>query len=434
MEIIIRLLDIASTFSEVLLLYVCAEMVCKEMEEAGRRRYLPYAGLCVVIYLTTWIIPMDTTKIIIEMIFWCLLMRAVTGEKWRNLITSFFLAFYLIVAVSFLEMTLCQLLFGANTIVIGDKAYLIWQDYVLAIIVKLFAAVWLFRYRKRFQYEIRIRDVVLLSFVTAVFFASCFSFGKEFFAGKREWYDVAGGTIATLFCLCFLLLMMFYKNNGYLREQNLLAAQQVREAQMQYQYYLEKEKQEERVRSIYHDMKNHLLVLENLQVSEETRRMAEKIRNEIAGYEDYIRSGNKILDIILKDKARRAKEMQIDFSAFADFSSASFIEPLDISTIFGNGIDNALEACGKLPPQERVITVKGCKKENFILILIENNYAQTQDFAGRGTEKDDAFLHGFGISNIERAARKYGGECRIRKKDGRFSLTVIIPCPPGWCN
>ena len=131
---------------------------------------------------------------------------------------------------------------------------------------------------------------------------------------------------------------------------------------MHYQYYLEKEKQEEKVRSIYHDMKNHLLILESGQMSDEARQMAERLRNEISDYESYIQSGNRFLDIILGDKAQKAKDGQIDFSAFVDFAEITFIDPLDISTIFGNGIDNALEACEKLPPEKRIVVVKGCKK------------------------------------------------------------------------
>ena len=45
------------------------------------------------------------------------------------------------------------------------------------------------------------------------------------------------------------------------------------------------------------------------------------------------------------------------------------------------------------------------------------------------TNKEDAFWHGFGIPNIERAVQKYEGECKIMKKNGRFTLTIIIPFP-----
>ena len=91
-------------------------------------------------------------------------------------------------------------------------------------------------------------------------------------------------------------------------------------------------KDEERVRSVYHDMKNHLLVLESKPNTDETRQMAQELRTQIADYEDYVRTGNEFLDIIMKDKAEKAREKHIDFSVAIDFKDIDFIEPLDIST------------------------------------------------------------------------------------------------------
>ena len=179
--------------------------------------------------------------------------------------------------------------------------------------------------------------------------------------------------------------------------------------QMQQKYYEDKLKDEERVRAVYHDMKNHLLVLEGAQGTEATRKMAKELRAQIVDYEDYIHTGNDFLDIIIRDKAEKSREKQIDFSAFIDFGDIDFIEPLDISTLFGNGIDNAIEASGKLPEDQRVIAVKAGRVNDFISILIENNCMEEQaaDKAGKHrTTKADSFLHGFGIVNMENAAEK----------------------------
>ena len=200
--------------------------------------------------------------------------------------------------------------------------------------------------------------------------------------------------------------------------------------EMQQKYYEDKLKDEERVRAVYHDMKNHLLVLEGSQGTEATRQMAQELRAQIADYEDYIHTGNDFLDIIIKDKAEKAREKHIDFSAAIDIGGADFIEPLDISTLFGNGIDNAIEASGKLPEEQRVIEVKAGRVNDFISILIENNCVEGQaaDKAGKHrTTKADSFLHGFGIANMEKTAEKYGGTCTTRQEDGKFTLKILIP-------
>ena len=72
--------------------------------------------------------------------------------------------------------------------------------------------------------------------------------------------------------------------------------------------------------------------------------MIEKLQSQVAMYEDYVHTGNDILDIILKEKSELAREKKIALSVTADLIGMEFIEPLDISTIFGNGLDNAIEA------------------------------------------------------------------------------------------
>lgn len=128
----------------------------------------------------------------------------------------------------------------------------------------------------------------------------------------------------------------------------------------------------------------------------------------------------------IRDKSAKAREKHIDFNAVIHFGNGDFMDPLDISTIFGNAIDNAIEASEKLPEDRRLITVKAAKVRDMLMITAENNMepgGQPHD----GTSKNDRFLHGFGIPNIRKAAEKYDGQCSISAKDGIFRLKVLIP-------
>ncbi len=206
--------------------------------------------------------------------------------------------------------------------------------------------------------------------------------------------------------------------------------QTAREAQLlarQFAYYEEKLKAEEKVRGLYHDMKNHLLLLER-QDSQEARQMAADLRRQIADYEDYVRTGNDFLDIILRDKARVAKENQIDFSAVVCFAQGSFIEPMDISTIFGNALDNALEASLALTPERRLVTVKADCVRDMLSIVIENNCLPDRTGYDK-TSKGDDFLHGFGIRNIRKTVEKYHGQCLISQENGLFRMKMLMPLP-----
>lgn len=246
------------------------------------------------------------------------------------------------------------------------------------------------------------------------------------------------------------------------------------ELEMRQAYYEEKMEDETRIRRIYHDMKNHLLVLENavpgagtavpgaenvpaggspgdtdnasaggsLADSGQTasdishggfqgpgvRASIEHLQQQLASYENYYRTGNAYLDVIIRDKAKAAREKQIDFTAVIHFEDGAFLDPLDISTIFGNALDNAIEANEKLAIPRRVITVKTRRIHDMMVIAVENNALPGADTSGR-TTKEDAFLHGFGLSNIKSTAEKYDGQCTVKCEGGIFVLKIIIPVP-----
>ena len=198
---------------------------------------------------------------------------------------------------------------------------------------------------------------------------------------------------------------------------------------MKQTYYHDRMNDEERVRSIYHDMKNHLLVLERQTSSKETTRMVEKLQREVEMYEDYAHTGNDILDIILKEKSELARKKHIGFSVTADLDGINFMEPLDISTIFGNSLDNAIEAGEKLPEGQGVILMKAGRVQNFLSILIENNCEEDSRPDRKRTTKKDEFLHGYGISNMKNAVAKYKGQLITKCENGNFTLKILIPIP-----
>lgn len=211
--------------------------------------------------------------------------------------------------------------------------------------------------------------------------------------------------------------------------ESMQTAYHVQELEMQQGYYKDRIRDEERVRSIYHDMKNHLLLLQaQAGNGQEVRDSIQGLTDQIQEYENYYRTGNEYLDIVIRDKSKTAQEKKIDFSAVISFESGSFLDPLDISTIFGNALDNAIEASEKLPEDKRLITVKAERIRDMLLITIENNVLPGTA-ARSETTKTDRFIHGFGLPNIKNAVGKYGGQCSIKSEDGKFTLKIIVPIP-----
>ncbi len=201
------------------------------------------------------------------------------------------------------------------------------------------------------------------------------------------------------------------------------------ELEMRQNYYEEKMEDETRIRQIYHDMKNHLLVLENVMADtkpDSVHPFIRHLRQQMESYENYYRTGNPYLDVIIRDKAKTAREKQIDFTAILHFADGSFLDPLDISTIFGNALDNAIEASEKLAVSRRVVSVKARRIHDMLVIAVENNALPDADASGK-TTKEDTLFHGFGLSNIRAAVDKYDGQCTVKCKDGVFVLKIMIP-------
>lgn len=209
--------------------------------------------------------------------------------------------------------------------------------------------------------------------------------------------------------------------------QSVLLKYRTQELELKHSYYEDKLKEEERIRRIYHDLKNHLLVLQaNTDNKLAPQKSIQELQTQIEGYENYYHTGNDYLDILIRDKAQTAQKKQIDFSALIHFKDSSFIEPLDISTIFGNALDNAIEACLLLPPEMRLVTVKADRIRDIFSIRIENYISQNYELTGK-TTKRDTFAHGFGLSNIKNTVMKYDGECTYKVINNKFQLKIMIP-------
>lgn len=233
-------------------------------------------------------------------------------------------------------------------------------------------------------------------------------------------YPICGASIFSSFGCMYLA--------SYICEA-MQTAYHAQELEIQRNYYKDRIRDEERVRSVYHDMKNHLLLLQaQTGNGQEVQKSIQELQSQVREYENYHRTGNEFLDIIIRDKAKTAQEKQIDFNAAISFEDGAFVELLDISTIFGNALDNAIEASEKLPEDHRLITIRANRVRDMLMIIVENNAASGLPISGK-TTKEDPFSHGFGLSNIRKAVERYDGQCSMKTENGMFLLKILIPIP-----
>lgn len=202
--------------------------------------------------------------------------------------------------------------------------------------------------------------------------------------------------------------------------------------QRQYEQYRISRENMEAVNRKYHDLKHQISVI---RLEPDAARREEYLTQLESGIRDLgaiHRTGNDVLDTILSSKQLYCSQNQITMTVMADGAQLAFLEVMDICSIFGNALDNAIESVGKLEePEQRLIRVAVYLKNGFLVIQVENFCAATPEAVDGEyqTTKADKENHGYGIKSIRYVAQKYDGTVSVRTEDGWFYLKVLIPRP-----
>ena len=180
-----------------------------------------------------------------------------------------------------------------------------------------------------------------------------------------------------------------------------------------------------------HDLKKMIssaLGRRNLLSEEELR----NIEGQISIYDAIVKTGNDALDLILTEKSLYCEKNDIKLTIMADGNDIGFMSEADIYSLFGNILDNAVEAVVKVPSERRAVTLS-VKTVGNMLVVHEQNY-----FAGKikfvngtpATSKSDTSQHGYGILSIRRIVEKYGGGLDISADGEIYTLNAAIMCRP----
>ncbi len=160
----------------------------------------------------------------------------------------------------------------------------------------------------------------------------------------------------------------------------------------------------------------------------------EAINRELETYDAIVKTGNKAFDTIVTEKSLYCNGNGIKLSIVADVKSLDFIGDIDMYSLFGNILDNAIEATLKLDESRRSISVVVRDVKGFVSVHAENCYDGEELSFKNGipqTTKKDASQHGFGVLSIRRIAKKYGGSISVAAEDGIFTVDVLIPISIG---
>ena len=202
--------------------------------------------------------------------------------------------------------------------------------------------------------------------------------------------------------------------------------------QMQQMSYRMEQESIDLVNRKYHDLKHQIALLKSEIGTEKKSESLNQLEKEIQVYESMNKTGNEILDTILTAKGIYCQGKGIELTTVADGQAISFMEMADISSLFGNALDNAIEAVESIEDEsQRLIHLSVSTHKGFVRICVENRYQgklRLKDSLPVSSKENKAF-HGYGVKSIRAVAMKYGGSVTFSGNDGWFEMRVLIPVP-----
>lgn len=199
--------------------------------------------------------------------------------------------------------------------------------------------------------------------------------------------------------------------------------------EIQLAHYVELEKNYSESRKIIHDIKKHLAILSELagEDPEKARQYRKMIEDDVDSLAGGFTCTNKILAIIMSQKIAAAEAQGIEVSTDIEDISFDFMRDMDITSIFANLWDNAIEACERSVIKH--ITVSMEQRGGFILINFKNTYDGKVIKSSKGFKSTKDGHRGVGLTIIRGTVEKYGGLLNMEAGSTDFSVEITLPVP-----
>lgn len=178
-----------------------------------------------------------------------------------------------------------------------------------------------------------------------------------------------------------------------------------------------------------HDLK-HLLTM--MKERNSTDEFIGEVTNALSVFDAMKTTGNHALDVILTEKSLICKQKEIKLTCMADGKQLAFMQTTDLYSIFGNLLNNSIEAALKVTnPEKRIIALIVDKANGFVRIHIENFFCgKIQYMDGMPqTSKPNSEYHGYGLKSIKYMLDHYHGNISFEVMDDIFCVNIIIPIP-----
>ncbi|MBR3179187.1 MAG: GHKL domain-containing protein [Clostridia bacterium] len=243
--------------------------------------------------------------------------------------------------------------------------------------------------------------------------------------GHVNTYMTICTALYAIVCCSLALFVEFYVHESVRAKSELIVLKRINEEERRH-YELSRENAEQ-MNIKYHDLKHKLRYLEGRLPQEEL----DSMRKLIDSYERTYDTGLDVLDIVLNEKQAQCSAKSIALTVMGNGADLKFMQPMDVYSLFGNLMDNAIEAVKLLQPQEkRQISLVLDRKGEFVYISCMNYTGNDLVLAENGlpntTKKQEVGYHGYGLRSIRAIAEKYHGGMDIQSRHGMFGLNIYL--------
>ncbi len=231
-----------------------------------------------------------------------------------------------------------------------------------------------------------------------------------------------------LLSLALPTLMIYSMTNKHFKD---LTENYEKQINAQSEYYILLSKSNFELRRFRHDYKNMCIGLSKLISENQNDEALEMLKNQNLALTSSLTqfdTGNGIADALLTDKQKQADKINTKIK-FDGAVPNNTIKPTDLCIIFGNTIDNALEACQSIEQSKTKTIYISCEcNSGFMFIKISNPIKQKVKIDGNKplTTKADKALHGFGLNSLEKAVKQYNGTISYECTDDCFQVNIDL--------
>ena len=182
------------------------------------------------------------------------------------------------------------------------------------------------------------------------------------------------------------------------------------------------------IRSMRHDMGNHIQTLEHLVAHnnmDDATEYLEHLKNEWDEVSPEIKTGSPVIDVILMEKLREAKERQIRFISDFHYPQNTKLNAFDLSVIMNNALNNCME---NVSGDDPYISISSFRKNSIFMITIKNSFGGQLNFGDSDLPETtkSGREHGMGLNNIRRVARMYMGDISLEQGNEEVILSIMM--------